>query len=46
MSKLKTNMTKSRLKQSEDAPPKQSKRVNQRNTMKERKDAMSVIPSL
>jgi hypothetical protein len=34
MPKWKTNMTKPRSKQNEDAPLKQSKRVNQINTIK------------
>jgi hypothetical protein len=39
-------VTKSRPKQNKDAPSKQTKRANQTNTMKEKKDIMIVILSL
>ena len=44
--KKEKTMTKWRLKQNENFPPWQSKGKNQRNTMKEKKDTMTLIPSL
>ena len=39
----KTKITKSRLKQDEEALPKKTKGANQRNMMKEKKDIITMI---